>query len=125
VNADAEKARLSQDALFRELILPLQATEMVTVYLSDDEGLRNHGIYRALVPTPENNLASPRWDLMPEFGYPVAVQSYDACCRRNGGYSGYGSYRSPSHSPSRSGWGLGVAVAGLTAAQSHASRLIG
>jgi len=79
VTPETEKARLSQDELFKELTGPLQATEMVTVYLSDDEGPKNHGIYCALVPTVdiEDSLSSPTWDLMHEHGYPGAVQYYD------------------------------------------------
>jgi len=79
MTADTEKARLSQDALLKELTRSLQATEMVTVYLSDSDGPKNHGIYCALVPTAdiEKSLSSPSWDLMHESGYPGAVQYYE------------------------------------------------
>jgi len=79
MTAESENARLSQDELFKELTRPLQATEMVTVYLSDNDGPKNHGIYCALVPTAdiEKSLSSPSWDLMHESGYPGAVQYYE------------------------------------------------
>jgi hypothetical protein len=49
---------------------------MVTVYLSDDDGPHNHGIYCALLPTTgiEDSLSDPVWDLMHGHGYPGAVQ---------------------------------------------------
>ena len=79
MTADAERVRLSQAALLKELTRPLQATEMVTVYHSDSEGPKNHGMYCALVPTAgiEECLSSPTWDLMHESGYPGAVQYHD------------------------------------------------
>jgi len=79
VTPETERTRLSQDELFKELTRQLQATEMVTVYLSDNDGPKNHSIYCALVPTAdiEKSLSSPSWDLMHESGYPGAVQHYD------------------------------------------------
>lgn len=79
MNAESEKTRLSQHALFKALTRTFQATEMVTVYLSADDGPHNHGIYCALIPTTniEKSLASPAWDLKHEGGYPGAVQHSD------------------------------------------------
>lgn len=79
MTGDAEKARLSQNLLLKELTRQLQATEMITAYLSDSAGPKNHGIYCALVPTAaiEKSLSSRTWDLMHESGYPGAVQYYD------------------------------------------------
>lgn len=72
----ADKERLSQARTLAWLRRDLDPTEMVTVYLTDDQGPHSHGIYCALIPTDriEHTLASPSRDLLHGQGLPGAVQ---------------------------------------------------
>lgn len=78
MNVEAERERLMQTETLRWLRQEYRATDMVTVYQSDREGLYNRGIYCALIPSSavEDALSTTGWDLIHGGGVPGASVSY-------------------------------------------------
>jgi len=66
MSIESDRERLSQAKMLEWLQRDLQVTDMVTLYLSDKEGGRDHVIYCALIPSGqiEEILSSPSWDFM-------------------------------------------------------------
>lgn len=79
MTSELERERLSQKKMLARLSREIQATEMVTVYLSESNTTHNHWIYCALIPSGqiEKSLGFPTWDLAHGHGYPGAVQYYE------------------------------------------------
>ncbi|OQW91240.1 MAG: hypothetical protein BWK78_05175 [Thiotrichaceae bacterium IS1] len=80
---DNEVKRLSQVENFNQLRRNFPVTEMVTVYLSDNDWSDTattyaYGIYAALIPSTqiEQVLARPSWDFSHGDGYPGAIQHH-------------------------------------------------
>ena len=73
---EADRERLTQSKLLARLSQSIPMTEMVTLYLSDQDEDHNHGIYCALIPTAqiEQSLSNPTWDLSEGQGMPGAVK---------------------------------------------------
>lgn len=75
---EEEKKRLSQEHTLALLAGHYGANDFVTVYLSDREGAKNHGIYCALVPSNivDETLSRRGWVLRHGEGIPDAVIKY-------------------------------------------------
>ncbi|HEY9628019.1 MAG TPA: hypothetical protein V6C84_12005 [Coleofasciculaceae cyanobacterium] len=78
MSIDADQNRLSQNKMLEWLRRTPQLTDMITVYLSDDQGSHDHGIYCALIPSNQNELvlSNPCWVFSRGQGLPSAVVHY-------------------------------------------------
>lgn len=76
MSIDADSDRLSQAKMLNGLKREQQLTEMVIVYLSDDQNSHHYGIYCALIPSDqiERALSNSSWDLSYGQGLPSAVE---------------------------------------------------
>ena len=79
MSIDTDRDRLSQAQMLKWLQRDLQMTDMITIYLSDNESPHNHGIYCTLIPSNqiEQVLSSPTWNLMHGQGIPGAIEYYE------------------------------------------------
>ncbi len=79
MSTDSDRKRLSQAEMLEWLQRDLKMTEMVTVYLSDNQESHDYGIYCALIPSEQIDqvLSSSSWDLRWGDGMPAASMSYE------------------------------------------------
>lgn len=79
MSTDLDRKRLSQAERLERLQRDLKMTEMVTVYLSDDQESHDYGIYCALIPADQIDqvLSFSSWDLRWGDGMPDASMSYE------------------------------------------------
>jgi hypothetical protein len=75
MSIDMARSQLSQSKMLERVRRNFQLTDMVTVYLSDDQGSHDHGIYCALIPSDQSELvlSNPCWDFSYDQGVPSAV----------------------------------------------------
>ena len=78
MNAETERARLSQQGTLDDLLRPIGPTEMVTVCHSSRNDDEHRGIYCALIPSGkiEQALSRPEWDLRRGSGMPSSIEVY-------------------------------------------------
>ena len=79
MSIDLDRKRLSQAKRLEWLQRDLKMTEMVTVYLSDDQESHDYGIYCALIPADQIDqvFSFSSWDLRWGDGMPDASMSYE------------------------------------------------
>lgn len=79
MNINTEKERLTQTKMLEWIKRTPQLTEMVTVYLSDDQTPHHHGIYCALIPSDqiERVLSDSSWDLSHGQGMPGSIKYHE------------------------------------------------
>jgi hypothetical protein len=79
VEIEANTERLSQGKMLAHLGRDMQLNDMLTLYVSEDQGKSNHSIYCALIPFSqrENALSTNSWDLSHGSGMPSAVIRHD------------------------------------------------